>query len=211
MTEKVSSAMESCRDMIATNLYSAAGDNSKAITGLLSLCNESATTTYGGKAENDIVAADGTKPWEGKLDSTSEVITLAIIRTLRSGAKIKGGMTGKPDLIVTTETIYNKILNLLSVQQQFKEAEGLTKAGFTGLTFDGMTVAVDDYCPDGHLFALNTKHLGFAVHANGYFVRTPWEKLTSGAQGRSMKILCDLNLVSNNRKAHKGHSNLAVA
>lgn len=207
--EKVTDAMEGCREVVASGIYNAAGDDSKLITGLLSLTSESAAVAYGGKAENDIVAADGTKPWEGKTDTTSEAFGLAVIRALRSEAKVKGGKKGKPNLMPTTEALWNKIAGILQVQQRFTQDTDIAKAGFTALNFEGCDIVVDDYCPSGYAFALNTNNLGFAIHKEGFFARTPWGKMVSGAQGRTMKILFDGNMVCNNRKAHKAHSNLS--
>lgn len=206
---KIETAQETCRDYIAKNLYNSAGDDSVLITGLFSLTSESADVAYGTLTENGLAAADGTKPWEGKTNTTSENITPTVIRTLRSDAKINGGKNGKPDVAVTTETLYNKLAAVLEVQQRFTAADEMAKAGFTGLSLDGMMIGVDDFIPSGNMIALNTNHVGFAIHSKGYFARTPWEKLTSGAQGRTMKILWDGNLICNNRKAHKRHSGLS--
>ena len=206
---KIETAQESCRDQIAKNLYNAAGDDSKLITGLLSLTSESTGVAYGTLTEAGLVAVDGTTPWEGKTNVTAENISPDVVRTLRSDAKINGGANGKPDIIMTTETLYNKLSSILQVQQRFTTADAMAKAGFTGLSLDGCMIGVDDFINSGYAIALNSKHVGFAVHAKGYFARTPWQALTSGAQGRTMKILWDGNLVCNNRKAHKAHSNLS--
>lgn len=206
VTSKIDDAMESCRDILAKGLYNSAGDNSKLLTGLLSLLSENADLSYGNLTENGVVSQDGQKPWEGKLDSTSEAISLDVIRNLRSDAKVKAK---KPNLCVTTETLFNKIMAILQVQQRFTEDKEVAKAGFTGCEFEGATIAVDDYIPSGYFIGLNTKHIGFAIHSKGYFARTPWQRLASGAQGRTMKILWDGNIICNNRKAHKGHSNLS--
>jgi hypothetical protein len=71
------------------------GGDSKRLTGLLACCNETATLAYGGKAENDIVAVDGTKPWEGKVNSDGGSISLPKIRTACSTAKLRDGKGGK--------------------------------------------------------------------------------------------------------------------
>ena len=205
---KIETAQESCRDMLANNLFNAAGDDSKLITGLGSLTSESADVAYGTLTENGLVAADGKKPWEGKTNSTSANISPTVIRTLRSDAKIRGGKKGKPDLGVTSETLYNKLAGILEVQQRFTAADAMAKAGFTGLSLDGMMIGADDFVGDADFFALNSMHIGFAIHKKGYFARTKWNPLTSGAQGRTMKILWDGNMVCNNRKAHKRHSAL---
>ncbi|WP_027369229.1 phage major capsid protein [Desulfocurvibacter africanus] len=205
---KIEDAMESCRDTVAKQLYAAGGDNSPYLTGLLSLCNENADLAYGELTENGVVAKDGSKPWEGKLLTTPAVISLDTIREMRRTAKVKGK---KPDIGVTTDLLWDKIAGILQVQQRFTSDKPTAEAGFQNLVIEGMTLTVDDYMPSGHLFCLNSKHVGFAVHRKGYFARTPWKDLTSGAQGRSMKILWDGNLISNNRKAHIGRSNLSAA
>lgn len=208
VTEKVDSAMESVRKKLSTDLFSSASDTSELITGLLSLCNETSTRDYGEINEDEVVAEDGTKPWEGKVNSTSTVLSLEALQTLRSDAKIEGS---KPNLIITTETLFNKLSRMLQAQQRFVKAEEVAKAGFTGVNFEGADVVVDDYCPSGYAFALNTKHIGFGVHKQGYFSRTPWEKLSSGARGRTLKILWDGNLICNHRAAHKAHAALATS
>jgi len=208
VTEKVDSAMESVRKKLATDLFSSASDSSELLTGLLSLCNETATRAYGEITEDGVVAEDGTKPWEGKVNTSSTVMSVEALQTLRSDAKFNGT---KPNLIVTTEDLFNKLVRILQAQQQFCKSEDVAKVGFTGVNFQGADVVVDDYCPSGYAFALNTKHLGFAIHKQGYFSRTPWEKLSSGARGRTMKILFDGNLICNHRAANKAHSALTIS
>lgn len=206
VTDKIQTAMEECRDRIANQIYSSGGDSSKNLTGLLSLVSTSGDVTYGNIAENNLVAADGTKPWKGNLTTTTEGLSYTVLQTLRSTAKTKGK---RPDLMLTTETLYNKMAGLLQLQQRFTKAENVTKAGFIGLEIDGATLVVDDFCPSGYLFALTTSHIGFAVHKRGYFKSTPWGPLASSAQGRTMKNLWDGNIICNNRKAHAAHSNLS--
>ena len=137
VTSKLQDAQETCRDKIATSLYDGAGDSSKLITGLLSLTSETTTLAYGGKAEDDIVAEDGTKPWEGKTTTAAEAISLPVIRALRSLAKVNGGKAGKPTIGVTTETLFNTIAHILQVQQRFTTDTEIAKAGFTGVNFEG--------------------------------------------------------------------------
>ena len=94
------------------------------------------------------------------------------------------------------------------MQQRFVTDDGVAQAGFAHLVYEGMVLAADDYCPAGHLFAVNTNHLGFAIHQNGFFARQPWVDL-AGPAGRAMKILWHGNLICSNRKAHACHANLS--
>lgn len=210
VTNKIEGAQKSIRKDIAGDLYSANTDTAKGLSGLLSCCFGSSSVAYGGIAEDDLVASDLTKPWAAKNTTTTEAIGLAVIRTLRSTAKIGNGAFGKPDIGVTTETLFNIVSGILQVQQRFKEDQDTAKAGFTNLVFEGMILAADDYCTSGYLYVLNSKYIGFAIHTGGYFVRENWANLSSnGPAGKTMKIYWDGNFVVSNRKAHAGHSNLS--
>lgn len=208
VTQKVENAQSTCRDKLAKTLYGAGGDEAETLTGLLSLTNTTTSRAYGGIAEDDLVASDGTKPWHANFDTTAEAISLAVLQGLRSAAKIGDGADGKPGVAVTTEALYNTVSRILQVQQRFASDDETAKAGFTHLVYEGMTLAADDFCPAGHAFALNPKFIGFAIHEKGYFARQPWVDL-QGPVGRTMKILWHGNMVCSNRKAHAGHSNLS--
>jgi hypothetical protein len=166
------------------------------------------TNPYGGIAEQDLVAADGTTPWSAKNITAAEAISLAVLQNMRSLAKIRDGQDGKPNVSMTTETLYNKVSAIMQVQQRFTTDADTAKAGFTHLVYESMILAADDFCPAGMLFSLNTKYIGFAIHQKAFFARQPWMDL-DGPMGRSMKILWSGNLICSNRKAHAAHTNLS--
>lgn len=205
--QRLEGAQKSARKKIADYLYARNSDNDKYITGLGSCCFGASSAAYGGIKGDDLVAADGTKPWSAQSVTDEEAITLAAIRTLRSKAKVSDGANGKPDIGTTTETLFNVISGILQVQQRFTENKDVADAGFTNIVFEGMTIASDGYVPDGEFYALNSKYVGFAIHKNGFFAREPWGKIPNIA-GKTMKIFWDGNLVVSNRKAHVAHSNL---
>jgi hypothetical protein len=211
LTSKLSGAQKSLSKLQGESIYDLPGAGANRFDGLRACCNETAATAYGGLAENDLVAEDGTKPWEGKMNSTATVIALNALRTGRSAAKIRDGAEGKPDLLVTTETNFNTINDLLQAQQRFAVMAGkeTVKAGFTGIWFEGMEIFPDDYCPASHAFFLNSKHIGFAVYKEGFYKRTPWRVIESSPDDKTMKIYFDGNMVVNNRKAHQGYSSIS--
>jgi len=210
VTSRIEAAQKKVRKILASSIYDAAGDDSVYLTGLRATTSESSSTPYGGIAEDDLVAEDGTKPWEGKTITTSEVITLDVIRNMRSQAKVSNGPGGKPDIGFTTEDLFNVLVSILTHVQRYTPADDVAKAGFTGVSLDGMTIVVDDYCPDTYFFALNTNYIGFAIHKEGFFEKDPWRPL-DGPAGRTMKIFWDGNLICSNRKAHIAHSNLSTS
>jgi len=209
VNSKLEGAQKTIRKWIAQNFYAANGDSSALITGLRSMCSESAGVAYGHIAENDLVSNDGTKPWEGKTNTTEEAISLPVIRTLRSDAKIGNGAQGKPNLVTMPEDLFNVIKGILETQKRYVDDPDTAKAGFVHVVFEGAILAADDYCPSGYAAAINEAHAGVAIHSQGFFVRTPWANLlAAGIAARSTKILFDGNMICNNRKAHKMHSNL---
>ena len=144
------------------------------------------------------------------MDSTSEPISLDKVRDIRTDADGGQGTQDEPDLVVLSKSLFNTFKSILQVQQMFTtEGSKTVKAGFTGVYFEGADVFPDRYMPaTTYLFALNSKHWGWAVHKKGYFMRTPWSKIEGSAEDRTFKILFDGNQVCNNRKVHKGHSGL---
>jgi hypothetical protein len=209
VNQRLAGAQKSLTKLLAGSIYDLPTGNSKRLTGLRACCNETAGLAYGNIEEEDLVAADGTKPWEGKMDSSTTVNSLGQIRTGATAAKIRDGKGGKPDLVVTTETNFNIIVDILQVQQRFTEGKETAKAGFTGVHFEGKDIFPDDYCPASHEFLINSNHIGFAVHQEGNMMRTPWRVIPDSPEDKTMKIYFDGNLIVNNRKGHKGFSALA--
>ena len=207
VNQRIENAQKTCSGWLAKTLYADGSDIAPTLTGLGSLVSTDTSRPYGGIAEKDMVAEDGSTPWHAVYDATAEAISLEVLQTMRSSAKLGDGATGKPNVSVTTEALYNKVSRILQIQQRFVKDEDTAKAGFTHLVYEGMTLAADDYCPAGHCYALNTNYLGFAIHQDGFFKRIPWADLI-GPVGRTMKILWHGNLICSNRKAHACHANL---
>jgi hypothetical protein len=204
--QRLSGAQKSLTKLLASSIYDTATGASERLTGLLACCNETSTLAYGGLAEDDLVAADGTKPWEGKAVSTTTTLGLNILRTMRTSAKTRDGKNGKPNLLVTTETNFNTIADILQAQQRYVDGKMTVKAGFTGLHFEGADIFPDDYMPASHVIAVNTAHFGFAVHSNGYMVKSKWKVIPDSPEDKTMKIYWDGNTICNNRKAHVAYT-----
>jgi len=207
--QRLGSAQKSITTTLAGSIYDLPGGSSKRLTGLRSLMNETTTTKYGDLAEADLVSDDGDYPWEGKMSADATTIDLAHIRAGKRGSKVRDGVGGKADIVMTTETLRDKLEGILQVQQRFTTATTKVVAGFDALDINGLMIFADDYCPASHTLFLNSNHVGFAIHKNGYFVREKWSKIPDSAGDRTMKILWDGNMICNNRKAHQGYSNVS--
>jgi hypothetical protein len=207
--QRIGSAQKSITALLAGSIYDLPGGDSKRLTGLRALMNETTTTKYGDIAEADLVANDGTYPWEGKMSADAATMDLALIRAGKRGSKVRDGVGGKANIVMTTETLRDTLEGILQAQQRFTNDTNKAVAGFDALHVSGVDIFADDYCPASHVLFLNTNHVGFAIHANGYFVREKWSKIPDSAGDRTMKILWDGNLICNNRKAFQGYSNVS--
>jgi hypothetical protein len=68
------------------------------------------------------------------------------------------------DLIVTTQLIWNLIWNKIMPQQRYlEESSDVAKIGFQSLRWNGASITVDQYCPAGYIFGLNTKYIQFWI------------------------------------------------
>ncbi len=210
VTQRVGNAQKTCSKYIASQIYSSNVDTAADLTGLLSLTGGAATAAYGGIIENDLVSVDGSKKWTARTTTTTEGISLAVIRTAATAAKLYDGPKGKPDVGFMTEALFNIVKGILQVQQRFVQDTDTAKAGFENVVFENIILTPDDYCPSGYMFLLNSNFIGWAIHEKGLFVRKPWADLVvTGPLAKSMKILWHGNLVCSNRKAHIAHSNLS--
>lgn len=209
VTEELMGAQESLRDALATSLYNGLEGDAGNLTGLNSVCNTDGDTNYGGYSANDIVSDDGGKVWTGKGSSTETVLSLNAIKAIRTAANYGKGKSSKPNFIATDETNLDTILEILEVQQRFVEGKETVDAGFSGVYYAGSEIFHDRYCPASNIYALNSKHVGFAIHKNGLFQRTPWEFIQGSGRDKTMKIFFDGNFVCNNRRANYRHSNIS--
>jgi hypothetical protein len=209
VAQRTAGAQKSLTKLLAGSIYDLPGGSTKRLTGMRALCHATTSLAYGNIAEADLVSVDGSTMWKGRVVSTTTTLILNTIRTAKSTAKLRDGANGKPDLAVTTETNWNTIADILQAQQRFTEGVKTAKAGFSGLHFEGTDIFPDDFCPASHMFFINSKHVGFAIHKEGYFMRTNWKIIPDSPEDKTMKIYWDGNLICNNRKAHIMYSDIS--
>ena len=209
-TQRVASAMKSLTKTLSKSFYNDTGASTEELVGLRACCDETNTSTkYGGIAQTELVASDGTYPWTGRRDGTTESISLNVLRTQCTEAKIRDGANGKPDIIFTTPTLFDVVNDILQVQQRFVEAKDVVDAGFRGILFEGKRIIEDDYCPSGYVFCVNSKYFGFHIYKGGLFERTKWKVIPDSPEDKTMKIFFDGQQVCSNRKGQNAHSSLS--
>jgi len=141
-------------NQLGIGLWSDGSTTPKHITGLRAGVTGTGVT-YG------LISKTTNAWWRSPIDSTTTTLSLKAMRTLRGGAT-KGRI--KPNLGLTTQTIFDIFWGLLQPQERYVNTTA-AKAGFTNLGFEDMTVSVDDHCPDGYFEMLNTNYMKLYSHS----------------------------------------------
>ena len=112
--------------------------------------------------------ASGAFSWTDAIDlNSSNVAYLTVAMTRMYGALTVDN--DQPDLIVTTQAIYDAYETSLQANKRFAGDDAIANAGFDSLRFKGATVVVDSHCPAGQMYFLNTNYLDFKVHKDRNF------------------------------------------
>ncbi len=106
-----------------------------------------------------------------------------------------------PDLIVTTQTIFDAYESSLQANKRWAGDDTLADAGFQTLRFKGATVVVDSHCPAGQMYMLNSKYLDFKVHNKRNFAFEPFRR-QEGHDAMQARIFWMGQLTSTNNRMH---------
>lgn len=162
VTSKMQTGEISLRELIADSLFGdGTGSGGKEIIGLVQAVHD--TGSYGGIART---STEGAK-LVSYVNSTGGDLSLATMQLGFGRATIE---PERPDLIVTTQSQFNRLWSLVQANQRFAAAPGLLgEVGFQGINFNGATVVVDQSCPAGTMFFLNTKYMRMIFHSQRSF------------------------------------------
>jgi len=103
-----------------------------------------------------------------------------------------------PDMILTTQTLYEKYEDLLQPQLRYTDNR-TADAGFQNLLFKAAPVAYDVHAPSGTMFFLNSKYLTLVGHSSKWFAQTPFVS-PEDIDARYALIMCYGNLTVRNRE-----------
>ncbi len=118
--------------------------------------------SYAGVDRSDLGIADGTNNQGiNAYVNTLSTFTMKGMQTAY-GASYMGNE--HVDMIATTQDCWNLIYNKILPQQRFEATgEDVAKIGFQALRWNGVTIVVDQYCPAGYIWGLNTNYIQFWV------------------------------------------------
>lgn len=152
-------AKEDVLDAFGTGLYSAGTDTKSIIGARVWLTT---TGTYGG------ISATANSFMQAKMDTTTTSLSLSGMQTRYEACSEP---PDTPNLITTTDTLFNSFWSLLQPQQRFTDGD-MAKAGFKNLMFNGASVLEDSYCPSGYMVFWNMKHIKLYSHSDRNFPGT---------------------------------------
>lgn len=151
------------------------GDGSapKQITGLRAIVDDGTLVpNYGGIARSSTEGTPG-YPLRGNINTAGTTFSLASMNTAMQSAVVA---SEKPDLIITTQAIWNKWWERAQPSQRFNSSDmnRPINIGFSQIEMNGAGVVVDSHCPDGYVYFLNTKWIKLVVHSQRFFSFTDW-------------------------------------
>lgn len=120
-------------------------------------------------------SATGAMTWADLASNTNGVSNIARAMTRMYGACTIDN--DQPDLIVTTQAIYDAYETSLQANKRFAGSDDIANAGFDSLRFKGASVVVDSHCPAGQMYFLNTNYLDFKCHQDRNFAFEDFKRL----------------------------------
>ena len=164
-------------------------DSGKSWNGLGNLV-ESGNTVGGINS----ASGQGNDWWRSYENNTAGALTLAQMNTGYNSVSVGND---HPDMVLTTQTLYEKYESLLQPQLRYTDTK-TADAGFQNLLFKAAPVMYDVHCTSGVMYFLNSKYLGLVGHTEKWFQQTEFVR-PDNMDARYALIMCYGNLTCRNR------------
>ena len=155
--DKMNNAQETISQILNDTLRTGGeGDN---VDGIKKICDDGTNyATYG-------TLTRATDTWaKGQLDATGGAYSNTIFQSMY-GQCSKNNQ--HPDMIITTQAVYNSIWGKMTPQQRYAQSTAhadLRAIGFSGIEFNDAIVIVEDDMETGLAFFFNTEFMELVVH-----------------------------------------------
>jgi hypothetical protein len=194
----IETTLESAKTTMSNKLGVAVfndGSSSAALHGLQLIIDETAGKTVGGIDSGTYTWWERKKPSDISDFNTSQE---GIDRMAELVTECAGNDHDRPDLIATTSTIW-RMFQLATTNITRLVDSRIGALGYPALDFMGIPVAWDYNCPDGNMYALNSKYIFLRVLEGGEFVTSSWERI-QGQLADYCTMHAYLQLTTNNRR-----------
>lgn len=166
LKNRIMNAEETLKGLLNAHLYNTAvgGTSGKELDGI-GIAIDSAGT-YGNISPT-------TDTW---WVATEAAYSSAIVSELDTNYyTVSKGGTEKPDLGITTQTVYEKLLHEIDPVLRLTSTS-LGNVGFEAIKFRGMEVTFDEDCTSGVFYLINSKYFKLRYHTDRNFKTTPFQQ-----------------------------------
>ena len=185
---KIMQAEESMREGFNRMFYAdGTGNSGKDWNGLGNIVE--ASGTVGGINR----ATSGNEYWRSYEENTATALTLAQLATGYNSVSVGND---HPDMVLTTQTLFEKYEALLQPQLRYTDTR-TADAGFQNLLFKAAPVVYDEHCTAGIVYFLNSKYLTLVGHSGKWFSQTDFVR-PEDLDARYALIMCYGNLTCRN-------------
>jgi hypothetical protein len=185
---KIMQAEESMREGFNRMFYAdGTGNSGKDWNGLGNIVE--ASGTVGGINR----ATTGNEYWRSYEENTATALTLAQLATGYNSVSVGND---HPDMVLTTQTLFEKYEALLQPQLRYTDTK-TADAGFQNLLFKAAPVVYDEHCTAGVVYFLNSKYLTLVGHSSKWFAQTEFVR-PEDLDARYALIMCYGNLTCRN-------------
>lgn len=152
-------ASETMQYNLTTGLFQTSKAASSDVDGFATAMVAAGTTDWGGLDSNDFSTWQPGGAAAGR-DTTTATISLNAMNVIyRQVSDGNDAVT----VVVTTDTIFTYIYNLLTPNQQYVNTTD-AKSGFTQLSWNGIPVITDKNATANYVYFFNEKHFWLGVH-----------------------------------------------
>lgn len=198
--DDIQTCMDSMVDKFEEMLFATIASGSSDINGLGNLVYAGTATA----ASTDVVGSIDAYTyswWRNQVTSMSGVSYTSFLenrmRTMYNNCSTGKGANQHPDIIVTTQSIYEyyeeNIYNIYQVT-----SNKLADAGFQTLQFKGLPMVWSPECVAGRMYFLNTEYLHLYYDKNAWFTMTSWKDIPNQLD-RAAQVACRCELIITNR------------
>jgi hypothetical protein len=138
-------------------------------------------------------ATTGNDYWKSYEENTATALTLAQLSTGYNSVSVGND---HPDMVLTTQTLFEKYEALLQPQLRYTDTK-TADAGFQNLLFKAAPVVYDEHCTAGVVYFLNSKYLTLVGHSSKWFAQTQFVR-PEDLDARYALIMCYGNLTCRN-------------
>lgn len=202
MNAKIDNLRSSLIDKLETSLFSdGTGDSGKAIDGLGNVVATANTTgTIGGIDR-------GTYTWWRNNSTTMTSLSASVflrkyMATMFNNCGKQGeGVTRFPDLIVTSQTVYEYYESeCLEIARIAMADRTLGELGFGDLSYKGRPLTWSPVLTDNNMYFLNTAFLEWVADPIANFDMTEWKPIIDQPNDRVAQVVVVGNIVGSNCK-----------